>query len=242
MIVCHQYRFIFVKTRKTAGSSAEIALSRLCSVADIVTPLSPERGEEELRAREGGYGPTGHRKPLSAHRGFKEWRRLLTRGQKASYGPHLTAEEIQRLVGTAVWDNYLKVTIERNPWDRALSRYWWQKHRWEEKERTGFPGLREYLEWLEANKPHWLTNWGHYTINDEVAVDRVLFYENLDEELRGLASVLGIEEEQLRLPRHRAKGGLRKDSRPYQEVLGPDEKGLIERVCQGEIQAFDYKF
>lgn len=44
MIVCHEHKFIFIKTRKTAGTSAEIALSQHCGTRDIITPMAPEDG------------------------------------------------------------------------------------------------------------------------------------------------------------------------------------------------------
>jgi len=241
MIICHRHRFIFIKTRKTAGSSVEIALSRFCREGDLVTPLSAERGEEELRRAEGGFGPANHRKPIREHRGLKEWRRLLLRGQRATYGEHMTAPEVWRLVGPEVWSAYLKVTVERNPWDRALSRYWWQRRRWEEKGRTGFPPVSDYLVWLEENKPHWLSNWGHYTIDDEIAVDRVLLYEHLGEQLAELGEEMGLGE-RLTLPGERAKGGFRKDARAYQDVLTPADRDRIGRICRREVRAFGYEF
>ncbi|MFA9460553.1 sulfotransferase family 2 domain-containing protein [Thiohalorhabdus methylotrophus] len=241
MIICHTHRFIFIKTRKTAGSSVEIALSRVCGEGDVVTPLSASRGEEELRRREGGYGPANHLKPVLEHRGFKEWRRLLGRRQRTSFGEHMTAPEIRKLVGQRIWSRYFKFTIERNPWDRALSRYWWQRKRWEEKGRTGFPSLSEYLIWLERNKPHWLSNWGHYTIDGEIAVDRVLFYENLSEGLAALGRELGLGDK-LQLPKQRAKSGYRKDQREYDQVLSLSDQAHIERVCHREIEAFAYGF
>lgn len=242
MIVCHRHRLIFIKTRKTAGSSIEIALSRLCEAGDIVTPLSAERGEESLRRQEGGYGPTGHLKPIRAHRGLKEWRRLLTRGQRAEWGEHATAAQVREIVGPEAWDRYLKVTVERNPWDRALSRYWWQKHRWEEKGRSGFPGLSEYLAWLEENKPHWITNWGHYAIGDEIAVDRVLFYESLSRELDRLSFDIQVSREKITLPRKKAKSGMRRENRPYREVFSSQDRDRIDRLCSREIEAFGYAF
>jgi hypothetical protein len=35
MILSHRYRFIFLKTGKTAGTSVEIALSEYCGAEDI---------------------------------------------------------------------------------------------------------------------------------------------------------------------------------------------------------------
>lgn len=242
MIICHSHRFIFIKTRKTAGSSAEIALSRACGPQDVVTRLSAHRGEEELRRAEGGYGPANHRKTAGEHRGFKEWKRLLLKGQRAEYNEHLTAAAIRALVGEDVWRNYYKFTIERDPWDRALSRYYWQKQRWEEKPRDEpFPELSGYLLWLERNKPHWLSNWGHYAIDDAIAVDRVLRYERLSEELEDVRAHLGVESS-FALPEERAKGGYRSERRPYTEVLSDADRALIDRVCQREIEALGYRF
>lgn len=241
MIVCHTHRFIFIKTRKTASSSIEIALSRACGEADILTPLSASRGEEDLRQSEGGFGPANHHKPLAAHRSLKEWRRLLLRGQRASFGPHMTASQVRELVGAEVWDSYLKISVERNPWDRALSRYWWQRQRWEEQDRTDFPSLSDYLAWLEHNKPHWLSSWGHYTIGDEIAVDRMLFYEDLANGLLDLGFELGLGG-LFRLPEKQAKGGFRRDPRPYSEVLSGADRERIGRLCRREIAAFSYRF
>ncbi|WP_018935327.1 sulfotransferase family 2 domain-containing protein [Thioalkalivibrio sp. ALJ24] len=242
MIVCHRHRFIFIKTRKTAGSSIEIALSRLCGPGDIVTRLSSERGEERLRQEEGGYGPTGDRKPVLAHRGFREWRRLLTQGQRARWRQHTTARTLRELLPSHVWDSYLKITVERNPWDRALSRYWWMKGRREEQGQTDFPSVSEYLIWMEKNKPQWISNWAHYAIDDGLLVDRVLLYERLDSDLAELAQTLGVDATQLQLPEQKAKGGFRKDTRSYRDVLGQSDRTLIERVCQPEIRAFGYQF
>ena len=38
MIISYKYKFIFMKTRKTAGSSIQKALSTICGPDDIITP------------------------------------------------------------------------------------------------------------------------------------------------------------------------------------------------------------
>ena len=55
MIVSHRHKFVFMKTRKTAGTSIEIALSEHCGPSDIVSPNDP--ADEELRSKLGFTGP-----------------------------------------------------------------------------------------------------------------------------------------------------------------------------------------
>ena len=47
MIICNPLKIIFVKTKKTAGTSFEIALSKFCESDCVITPITPN--EEALR-------------------------------------------------------------------------------------------------------------------------------------------------------------------------------------------------
>ena len=57
MLVSHKHRFIFVKTRKTGGTSVELALAPHCGPDDIITPLK-EYGSETA-----GISPRNYRLP-----------------------------------------------------------------------------------------------------------------------------------------------------------------------------------
>ncbi len=41
MILSERHRFVFIKGRKVAGTSTEMALAALCGPDDIITPISP---------------------------------------------------------------------------------------------------------------------------------------------------------------------------------------------------------
>ena len=49
MIISHKYKFIFIKTLKTAGTSLEVYLSSICGEKDIFTPIFPKIKEHQSR-------------------------------------------------------------------------------------------------------------------------------------------------------------------------------------------------
>ena len=74
MIVSHKNKFIFLKTRKTAGSSIEIALSKHCGPEDIITQIAPS--EEKMRLDMGYRGRQNTQIPISMYRKWDLWSRL----------------------------------------------------------------------------------------------------------------------------------------------------------------------
>lgn len=238
MIICHKYKFIFLKTRKTAGSSVEIALSRLCDEKDIVTPIR----EEELRKKEGGRAGRVVKTSWRRH-SLKELIKNTSKfplpnkqiHKKELFWHHVTASHVKHHIQSRIWNNYLKITIERNPWDKAISRYFWSN-----KSKDKLAPLSEFLLYLAQEKPWILSDWNIYTINDKIAVDRVIYYEQLTENFDKLVKELGVND--LSLPKQRAKGEFRKDKSHYRELLSQSDADLIRNVCYKEIDAFGYKF
>ena len=223
MIVSHRHKFIFLKTRKTGGTSLEIGLSEHCGPDDIITEISPS--DEETRKGLGFRGPQNH---------------ALSTGQVALIGGegkrahffvnHDPAARILKGLGDGIWNSYYKFTIERNPFDKAISRYYWNT-----RNRAKPESISNFLSQCSS---HLLSNWGIYTLEDRIAVDHVICYENLAEEIQRLARELRTGS--ITMPR--AKGSHRRDRRPYQDVLSERDRELIERVCAREMTEFGYKW
>lgn len=73
MIVSHKYRFIFIKNGKTAGTSIEVFLSRLCAAYDVVTPIYPSVEPHLPRNCQGFYNRMTSAE-IRARIGVKTWR------------------------------------------------------------------------------------------------------------------------------------------------------------------------
>lgn len=225
MILSHRYRFIFIKTMKTAGTSIEMALSRHCGPDDVITPISPE---DEAARRRAGVSPRNYeREPSESHSGPVR----PGPGENVRFYNHMSAAEIRESVGDEVWDSYFKFCVERNPWERVLSMYHW-KHR-----NADEPGdVSEFLRSRWVRLLH-RRGWGLYTIDDEVVVDAILRYEDLEEELDSVRRRVGI---QSRIDLPHAKGQYRRDRRPPAAVMTPDDIDYVSEIFAKEIALLGY--
>ncbi len=97
MIISHKFKFIYIKNQKTAGTSIEVALSKICGDEDIVTHY-----------------------PLLSIEGFKP-------RNYEGFDQHIAASEIIKKIPLEIWNQYYKFTFERNPFDKMVSWYWDKK-------------------------------------------------------------------------------------------------------------------
>jgi hypothetical protein len=231
MIISHKYKYIFLKTNKTAGTSIEIALSKYGSPDDIITPIDiPE--DEKIREELGYQCPVNYLAPLRDYR-VKDFVKLFRSGRrKRRFYNHITASKVRARVGQKLWESYFKFCVERNPWDRVVSLYYWQNRA---EPRIPFSAF------ILSDAPLSLKRKGFeiYTIDGQVAVDKICRYENLSEELEAVRKKLGIPEK-LNLPQ--AKSQFRKDKQSYRDIFGEMEKAKIESLFNDEIKLFGYEF
>lgn len=229
MIISHKHRFIFVKTRKTAGTSLEIALSKFCGEEDIITPIMPK--DEVLRSELGFRGPQNYSinyKCLSP----KVWKKLLQRRRKfISFYNHIKAEKIREQISVDEWNNYFKFCIERNPWDKVVSHYYWQC------QSDIKPSLSEFIK-DRASKGK-ISDFELYSIDNKIAVNKVYMYQDLKAAIQDLTSVLDLDEP-LTLPR--AKSEFRAQKSHYRDLLSLDDKNMISQLFSREIEAFGFEF
>jgi len=229
MILSHKYKFIFVKTAKTAGTSIEVFLSKHCGPQDIVTPILPRVEGHQPRNYEGLINPV----PEILERPGKFFSALHhTMASRTKFYNHMPAREVKNRVPAKLWNSYFKFCVERNPWDKVLSHYHMHAAR-----EGGALSLDEYLA-----RGRFPINYFRYTdrSGEKLIVDRVVRYESLLVELREVFAHLNI-------PFHgtlgvAAKSDYRADRRPYPEVFNDEQRRLIEKAFAKEIELHRYRF
>ena len=229
MIVSHKHKFIFIKTRKTAGTSVECALSAICGHDDILTDLHSfeQHRVGDLRAQNYRYMP-----PLFS----REWPNLISRFLRHGKAPfdyfnHINAWRVEKRMSKTIWNNYFKFAFDRNPWDREMSSY---SHRLSQcRARKSFA---EHVHDLPKDK---IRNFETYSIHGKVAMDFVGKYENLAADLQKVMDEVGIKDE-VAIPITRSEH--RKDRRPYRELYTPEMRDIIARVYPQEIELLGYEF
>ena len=231
MIISHKYKFIFLKTSKTAGTSIEIALSKFCNENDVITPISPK--DELIRSDLGYKGPQNYMFPLSDYR-IIDWVNVLFKYKNKRWKQfynHITAQRVKNMIDSNIWSTYYKFCFERNPWDRVVSQYYW---------RLSEPRMNMKL-FLKSKHFKDLIKKGRnvYTINNRIAVDKIYKYEFINDAIIDLSEKFKFTEK-LELPR--TKSTSRPKKRQYSDILNLDEKKYIGKVFEKEIINLDYEF
>jgi len=226
MVISHKYKFIFIKTKKTAGTSIEVFLSQVCGEKDILTPIYPHVTPHRARNFQGYWNPL----PEFRYNGFRRKKRLLNEiCSREKFYNHISAEKVRLRVSGKIWKSYYKFCVERNPWDKTLSYYHMQKDR-------SFDTLtmEKYFE-----SGDFCLNYPLYTDKDgKIIVDKILKYENLNADLADTFHSLGVP-----FPGTLnifAKSDHRKGRKHFTEELTREQIHRISEVFEHEIEINGY--
>lgn len=226
MILSHKHKYIFVKTRKTAGTSVEILLSEHCGENDIITRITPE--DELLRNEWGGRGPQNYDETRFSRK-IPILRKINLYSPKPKFYNHMPATEIRKAVESTVWNTYYKFTIVRNPLEVIISQYNYRKSKGK------IPSSMTLGEYIYSGRAK--MNWEIYTENNRILVDKIIFYESLEKGLNEVLSHLGIPVSN-QLPK--AKTKYRKTKNSNLDILSDSEKMFIRELCKYEMEEFGY--
>ncbi|HPA18437.1 MAG TPA: sulfotransferase family 2 domain-containing protein [Verrucomicrobiae bacterium] len=234
MIVSHEHRFIFIKTRKTASTSIELALSKICGERDIITPCKQK--DEIIRTEIGGRAPQHYMERFLRY-SFRDWFLLLRDGErKRRFCNHIRAEWVRERVGKTIWDSYFKFCFERNPWDKVVSAFFWRRSH-DPSAKDQYPLLDDFIFSGAAKRRY--SDFPKCCVGGKVAMDFVGRYECIERDWHQVMRTLGLPED-IKLPH--AKSGLRPNQNPYQAILTEAQRDRIAADFAREIRYFGYSF
>lgn len=188
-LVSHQHRFIYLKTEKTGGTSVEMALQTLC------TPPGTEVRH---------YGPAiVSEVGILGARGDK-----FTSVDETGWRSHMPAKQVARKLGRDVWSRYLKLASLRNPYDKAVSWYWFMANKHGLDRTEPVAAFRAFLREKEAQgyfRSRRDIDWRVTHIGKRPIIDQYIRLEHLQDDFAALFARLGVAGVTLDVPRVKAQ-------------------------------------
>jgi hypothetical protein len=148
---------------------------------------------------------------------------------------HLLPKELKdKYIGEARWNSYKKITIIRNPYERVISDYFWQR-----KNNLipglsfeGFLSLREDI--IQNNRYGESLYYDHFYpmcfYFEDIEYDYVLRFENLSKELEKIQKIFNIEKPFPKL----------NETEHRDFVLTKNQKKRIYNIYERDFEQFEY--
>lgn len=184
VLVSHDREFIFLKTRKTAGTSIEMHLQKYCAAPGFVstetTPCIISDYGIVGTLRKGKHEPV----PPELQKGFEmRSSRIWT--------PHMPVRRLRRQLGRKVFDRYTKLSAVRNPFERSVSLYlfrlWNKKIPVPEDFRDLVKDFEKFVTSFRFDNDKKVTHFG-----GRMVVDHFIRYESLIDDLENAMNFLGL--------------------------------------------------
>lgn len=212
MIISHKHKFIFIKSRKTAGTSIQVALSKFRGKDDIIT---------------------------GSHWDFEQNMSVQTQGTGINMDnfftnhPHPTANDIKNFMGEK-WNNYIKFTFVRNPWDLVVSRYHWNM-----RDNPNDCNISNFQKWVKDGNVFQDDKLSLYyrDSSGNVITDYIGKYETLELDLELITDLLKLP----RLTLETLKKTTYKKHN-YIDYYDPESKKIVEDIFNEDIMFFEYEF
>lgn len=162
---------------------------------------------------------------------------------------HATSKQLIEtgLVTKEQWEEYFKFTFVRNPWDRAYSDFLWIKNDCKvdgdfEDYLNAEKEFEPFLSTLSKNKmsyrgDHLLAQLDFFTLNGDYNMDFVGRFENYNEEVLRLNTILGINQN---FSLHEKKNKSR--ARHYSFFYNEYKRKIVADVYQNDIEQLGYQF
>ena len=236
MIISFKYKFIFIKTYKTAGSSIESYLYQFLSANDIYAHTVDNNGIN-------CWGEFDPENKLSNFFDKDTYNERISK--KLRFYAHMPAWLIKdrldiysKKLKFDIFNNFYKFAVIRNPFDLVVSDYFWRKN-------SNFMNEKSFDEIIQELKNNKYQTHGLLNLNklmdikqQDILCDYIIKYENLNEELLKVFNKLKIPfNGKLEIFKKRFDR-----DRDYQKFYDESSKKLVEDIFSKEIDMFKYNF
>lgn len=205
VLVSHKYKFIYIKNRKVAGSSVESFFGKYC-----IDPKKEYNYNDAISEHIDEFGYIGSRR--SGCKNSDKWKH------------HKDAKAIKKDLGKKIFDEYLKFCVIRNPYDKMVSLYYWNKSK--------LP-FKEFVKTTDNN------NLKVHSIDEKSVCDYFIRYEYLEDDIKTLCKKLKIDSYDLSLlPKH--KSTQRKNKKHWSEYYDDETKNIVYNNHKKEFELFGY--
>lgn len=204
MIVSKKNNFVFVKTRKTAGSTLEKLLFHYLGKQDYCT--GSERDNTPAIGMD--FGVNGH----------MPWDKIKGKFANDDW-----------------WKKAYKFTIERNPWDKVVSSYFW--HKKIKPHEYMFMEFEDYI----LKSPLLPFDYSLYANRGTVQVDKIYKYENMQEMYDDLNERFFMEIKPEQIQSTRLKSDVRK-VQDYKELHTPKTIDFVATKFAPVIKLMGYTY
>lgn len=258
MILSHQSQFIFIKTAKVGGTSLELYLNQYRGKNDVYTPHWMNEKNYVAQNYQCWFNPMneyayryGLKNVPLQYRFNNTHRDFIQRNQ---YFENIPAWQLKLRLPKTIWDSYFKFTIERNPWDKCISRYYQSKLIFEAKYKKEL-SFQNWFDFFSSKLARpWETqawgseapyNWPRYTDlkSNSILVNHIIRYEQLYEELEILCKKWGIPFKNFN--QIRSKNNFRPAHTSYRNFFTHEKEFYIEKIAhlfKSELAHFNYSF
>jgi GR25 family glycosyltransferase involved in LPS biosynthesis len=214
MLLTDKYKFIFLKSYKTAGTSVEIFFEQYCDSFLKETHFSKEIITKDYII------------------GFR--RESIQPIQLPTFYDHIPAYILKENIGKK-FDDYFKFSVIRNPFDMVVSSYFWSYNFYSNRKKDYFEEYIETMIDIFAKRTKDILY-----IDNQIILNDFIRFENLINDLERIRKKINLPEPIRKLQKYKSSN--RPKNFDYRLCYNKKTRKLVEKHFEYYLNDFNYSF
>ncbi len=226
MIISFEYKYIFIKNRKVAGSSIQYILKKyLFNYEKDISSILKLHDHEVKKSSK-----------------FNE-KYLINNNLSSNFNQHASLVDICAVLKMPLEEvkkNFFIFCIERNSYDKSISSYEFSRKKKTIDGNLKCPYLKNFIDIFDYPKliP---SDWKNYTINNQIMIDKIFQFSELNLLIEFLNDKFNSKIPNKEIEYIKLKSGYR-DSKIYRDYFNHETRNAVNYFFKNEINFFKYKF